>query len=400
MAIDYKDNELDLTAQVELNKNPYLIPLNANTSGWSYFYGYLQKKLDEFIKNFPYEKYNVPRNTPENELITIINKTKGFEITRDILEEFNADYDIVVNDNYDIWVKSPGKNKYAREAKYFNKDTNPNAGLDSDYYDYERRTVYRKNVVTFRFQDRFPNGKVTVEDIKMIQAYHNMTSFEGKNRVVVDGIIGTQTKQLKYPGPTATKYATVSDALDYYGQPLGRLTKDAIVSSRLFYREGFIGIIYGDQRFVISATNYDNAIAATEEGIIPRPVVEKLGDNGGGRALAIQNLIPYIPAIHDKDLQGKNMQKFPASPPLGKDWNDIGDKYVIYKNPTQANLDIEKRKVEIAKLPVNTVVYKSLTSPEEFKKQLIKERKAIIAKSQELEESFGSTGRTPSTRTQ
>ena len=37
MATNYKDNELDLTAQVELNKNPYLIPLNANTAGWSYF---------------------------------------------------------------------------------------------------------------------------------------------------------------------------------------------------------------------------------------------------------------------------------------------------------------------------------------------------------------------------
>jgi hypothetical protein len=217
-----------------------------------------------------------------------------------------------------------------------------------------------------------------------------MTSFQGANQVLIDGIIGTQTMQLYYPFPSNPNPATVSDSLDTYGRPLGRLTKDGIVSSRLLYPDGWLAILWGDQRFVVSARNYDNAIAETEEGRIPRPVVEKLGDSGGGRALAIQNLIPYIPAKHDPFLQGKNMQLFPFSTPLGKAWEDAGREPVVFKDQTQANKDIEARKKEILELKVNTIVTRTLIEKEEFKKQLLKERKAIIAKSQEFEDKFGS----------
>jgi hypothetical protein len=365
----------DLTAYVKLNTNPLLIPSGANIAGWGYLIPFLNIKVPELLKNFPYDKYpKVPRNLSEKELSVAINREYGMQITKDLVNEFNNEFIIQVNDKYDVWAPSKLQNDFN--------------DIKGDFYNLERRTIYKKNVAEFRFLERFPNGLIILKDIEDAQTYHNYTSFKCPSEVIIDRIIGTQTLQLVYPSRSHF-YIEDSEARDVYGKPLGKLRKDNIVSARPLYKSGLIGMLYGNQRYVVSAQNVDSAIFEVESGKTPRIIPEQLGETGI-LTIPFQNYTPYDPSIHDVDLQGKNKSKFPLAT-LPDAWELAGQEPVVYKDPTAINKKIKDEKLKAEKLRTSSKIKEYINAPKEVESNL-KRRSEAVKKAIEEQARNTSTG--------
>ena len=312
--------EVDLTAGVTLNRDPYLIPDGINTAGWGYFQRYL-KQL--YIDN------------PGK--LTELNTNEGFKVSQQIINDFNQNYIIKVGDTYDTWKVNQNGTK-------------------------ERITIGRQNVVSFRFLDRFPNGLIDVATVKAAQNYHLITSFSGVNRVLVDGWVGSQTAQLVYPG-RSLEYLYFSEESDINGKPLGVLTKDGVVSRRPMYKSGLIPAIWGNRRFVVDARVVDQYINNVETGVLARPIPEKIGDYGTG-LIPFEYFIPYEPSLHDATLQFKDQVKFPGAPTPG-DWEKIGQETIVYKDSTKINAFIKEQQLKDKKLRYTTDVKQTITSSKE-----------------------------------
>jgi hypothetical protein len=312
--------EVDLTAAVKLNKDPYLIPDGINTAGWSYFQRYLQKLY---------------KDNPEK--LQELNTNEGFLVSQQIINDFNQNYIINVGDSYDIW-------KVLQNGKI------------------ERVTINRPTVTSFRFLDKFPNGLIDIATVKAAQNYHLITSFSGVNRVLVDGWVGSQTSQLVYPGRYLT-YLEYSEEEDINGKPLGILTKDGIVSSRPKYKSGLIPAIWGNRRFVVDARVVDQYINNVETGVIARPIPEKIGDSGTG-VIPFEYFIPYEPSLHDATLQFKDQVKFPGAITPGS-WDTIGQETIVYKDPTKINAFIKEQQLKDKKLRYVSDVKQTITSSKE-----------------------------------
>ncbi len=309
--------EVDLTAKLILNRDPYLIPDGTNTAGWGYFQQYLQKLY---------------KDNPEK--LQELNTNEGFKVSQQIINDFNQNYIINVGDTYDVW-------KVISEGKI------------------ERVTIGRQNIVSFRFLDRFPNGLIDIATVKAAQNYHLITSFSGANRVLVDGWVGSQTAQLVYPERYLT-YLEYSEEEDINGKPLGVLTKDGIVSSRPKYKSGLIPAIWGNRRFVVDARVVDQYINNVETGVITRSVPEKIGDSGTG-LIPFEYFIPYDPLLHDGSLQFKDQVKFPGAP-TPSDWEKIGQETIVYKDSTKINAFIKEQQLKDKKLRYVSDVKQTITS--------------------------------------
>jgi hypothetical protein len=256
--------EVDLTAGVTLNRDPYLIPDGINTAGWGYFQRYLQQL---YIDN------------PEK--LNELNTNEVFKFSQQIINDFNQNYFIKVGDTYDTWKVNQNGTK-------------------------ERITIGRQNIVSFRFLDRFPNGLIDIATVKAAQNYHLITSFSGVNRVLVDGWVGSQTAQLTYPGRNLF-YLAYSDELDINEKPLGVLTKDGTVSVRPQYKSGLIPAIWGNRRFVVDARVVDQYVNNVETGKLARIIPEQLGEDGTNQ-IPEGYFIPYEPSLHDSTLQFLNQK--------------------------------------------------------------------------------------------
>jgi hypothetical protein len=309
--------EVDLTAKVTLNRDPYLIPDGINTVGWSYFQLYLQ----QLYKDHP-------------EKLQELNTNEGFKVSQQIINDFNQNYIINIGDTYDVWKVYQNGNK-------------------------ERITIGRQNVVSFRFLDRFPNGLIDIATVKAAQNYHLITSFSGVNRVLVDGWVGSQTSQLVYPGRNLF-YLAYSEEDDIKGKPLGVLTKDGIVSVRPQYKSGLIPAIWGNKRFVVDARVVDQYINNIETGAIARPIPEKIGDSGTG-LIPFEYFIPYDPLLHDATLQFKDQVKFPNAP-TPSNWDKIGQETIVYKDSAKINAFIKEQQLKDKKLRYTTDVKQTITS--------------------------------------
>jgi hypothetical protein len=335
--------EVDLTAAVKLNRDPYLIPDGTNTAGWSYFQRYLQQLY---------------KNNPEK--LQELNTNEGFKVSQQIINDFNQNYFIKVGDTYDTWKVNQNGTK-------------------------ERITISRQNIVSFRFLDRFPNGLIDIATVKAAQNYHLITSFSGVNRVLVDGWVGSQTAQLVYPGSHLI-YSAYSDELDINEKPLGVLTKDGTVSVRPQYKSGLIPAIWGNRRFVVDARVVDQYVNNVETGVLARPIPEKIGDSGTG-LIPFEYYIPYEPSLHDATLQFKDQVKFPGSPIPG-DWDKIGQETIVYKDPTKINAFIKEQQLKDKKLRYISDVKQTVTSSKaDIAKQKSLKAKAYqdsLARSKEL----------------
>lgn len=335
--------EIDLTAKVTLNRDPYLIPDGINTAGWSYFQRYLQ----QLYKDYP-------------EKLQELNTNEGFKVSQQIINDFNQKYIINVGDTYDTWKVYQNGNK-------------------------ERITIGRQNIISFRFLDRFPNGLIDIATVKAAQNYHLITSFSGVNRVLVDGWVGSQTSQLVYPGRNLF-YLAYSDELDINEKPLGVLTKDGTVSVRPQYKSGLIPAIWGNRRFVVDARVVDQYVNNVETGVLARPIPEKIGDSGTG-LIPFEYFIPYEPSLHDATLQFKDQVKFPGSPTPG-DWEKIGQETIVYKDSTKINAFIKEQQLKDKKLRYVSDVKQTITSSkEDLAKQKSLKAKAYqdsLARSKEL----------------
>ena len=312
--------DVDLTARVTLNEDPYLIPDGTNIAGWGYFQRYLQQLY---------------KNNPEK--LTELNTKEGFKVSQQIINDFNQNYIINVSDTYDVW-------KVISEGKI------------------ERITIGRQNIVSFRFLDRFPNGLINDATVRAAQNYHLLTSFSGVNRVLVDGWVGSQTSQLVYPGRTLI-YLEFSEESDINGKSLGVLTKDGVVSKRPQYKSGLIPAIWGNRRFVVDARVVDQYINNVETGVIARPIPEKIGDSGTG-LIPFEYFIPYESSLHDATLQFKDQVKFPGAPTPG-DWEKIGQKTIVYKDSAKINKVIKEQQLKDKKLRYTSDVKQTITSSKE-----------------------------------
>jgi hypothetical protein len=312
--------EVDLTAAVKLNKDPYLIPDGTNTAGWGYFQRYLQQLY---------------KNNPEK--LTELNTNEGFLVSQQIINDFNQNYIINVGDTYDVWKVNQNGTK-------------------------ERVTISRQNVISFRFLDRFPNGLINDATVKSAQNYHLITSFSGVNRVLVDGWVGSQTSQLVYPGRILT-YLEFSEESDINDKPLGVLTKDGVVSKRPQYKSGLIPAIWGNRRFVVDARVVDQYINNVETGALARPIPEKIGDSGTG-LIPFEYFIPYDPLLHDTTLQFKDQVKFPNAIAPG-DWEKIGQETIVYKDSAKINKVIKEQQLKDKKLRYTSDVKQTITSSKE-----------------------------------
>ena len=335
--------EVDLTAAVTLNEDPYLIPDGTNTAGWSYF----QQYLKQLYKDNP-------------EKLQELNTNEGFKVSQQIINDFNQNYIINVGDSYDIWKVNQNGTK-------------------------ERITIGRQNIVSFRFLDRFPNGLIDIATVKAAQNYHLITSFSGVNRVLVDGWVGSQTAQLIYPGRYLT-YLAYSEEDDIKGKPLGILTKDGTVSARPQYKSGLIPAIWGNRRFVVDARVVDQYVNNVETGVIARPIPEKIGDSGTG-LIPFEYFIPYEPSLHDATLQFKDQVKFPGAI-TPSDWEKIGQKTIVYKDSTKINAFIKEQQLKDKKLRYVSDVKQTVTSSKaDIAKQKSLKAKAYqdsLARSKEL----------------
>lgn len=345
----FNNPEVDLTAKVTLNQDPYLIPDGTNTAGWNYFQQYL-KQL--YITN------------PEK--LAELNTNNGFLISQQIINDFNKNYNISIDDSFDVW------------KVYQNGNI-------------ERKTITRKNVTSFRFLDKFPNGLIDVTTVKSAQNYHLITSFSGPNRVLVDGWVGSQTSQLVYPKKSIV-YSFASDRKDINEKPAGILTKDGIVSSRPQYKTGLIPAIWGNKRFVIDARVVDKYVNDVETGALALPIPEKIGGNPGTGLIPFEYYIPYDPLLHDSTLQFLNQKTFPgASTPTG--WYTVGQETVLYKDPAKTNAFIKEQQLKDKKLRYETDIKQSITSSKEdiAKQKLLKEaaKKDMLTRSNELAKLYG-----------
>jgi hypothetical protein len=312
-----KNPEVDLTAAVKLNEDPYLIPDGTNVAGWSYFQQYL-KQL--YINN------------PGK--LTELNTNEGLKVSQQIINDFNQNYIINIGDRYDVW-------KVISEGKI------------------ERITIGRQNVISFRFLDRFPNGLINTTTVEAAQNYHLLTSFSGVNRVLVDGWVGSQTAQLIYPG-RRLEYLYYSKESDIKGKPLGVLTKDGVVSKRPMYKSGLIPAIWGNRRFVVDARVVDQYINDVETGVLARPIPEKIGD-AGDSLVPFEYFIPYEPSLHDATLQFKDQVNFPGAT-IPSDWEKIGQETIVYKDSTKINKIIKEQQLKDQKLRYVSDVKQTITS--------------------------------------
>lgn len=342
--------DIDLTAGVTLNKNPYLIPAGTNISGWSYFQQYLKKLY---------------KDNPEK--LTELNTNEGFKVSQQIINNFNQNYFITIGDSYDIHVGGLSGGKPTR------------------------KTITRKNVASFKFLDRFPNGLIDDATVRAAQNYHLLTSFSGSNRVLVDGWVGSQTSQLVYPQRNLY-YLAASNGTDLNGKPLGILTKDGIVSSRPEYTEGLIPAIWGNQKFVIDAKIVDQYVNDVETGALTLPIPGKIGGNPGTALIPFEYFIPYNESIHNSSLQFLNQGRFGGAPtPAG--WYTVGFEPIPYKDSTKTNNIIKEQQLKNQKLRSETIIKQNITSSgEDLKKQnLLKEnaKKDALVRSNELAKLYG-----------
>lgn len=342
--------DVDLTAGVTLNRDPYLIPEGTNTSGWGYFQQYLQKLY---------------KDNPEK--LQELNTNEGFKVSQQIINDFNQNYIITIGDSYDVW----------EGGLLGGKPT--------------RKTIIRKNIASFRFLDKFPNGLIDVATVEAAQRYHLLTSFSGPNRVLVDGWVGSQTAQLVYPQRFLT-YLAASNGTDLKGKPLGILTKDGIVSSRPEYKTGLIPVIWGNQRFVVDAGVVDKYVNDVETGVLTPPIPEKIGGNPGTSLIPLEYFIPYNPSIHNSSLQFKNQGNFPGATAPG-DWEKIGKETQVYKDSTTINAFIKEQQLKDKKLRYISDIKQNITSSgEDLKKQnLLKTnaKKDALIRSNELAKLYG-----------
>jgi hypothetical protein len=323
--------DVDLTKAVTLNQNPLLIPEGTNVSGWVYFQNYLAKLYKDN-----------PNKAKE------LNSKEGFLLSQQIIRDFNTNYIINIDDTFDIWVPSNKQNKYT--------------SYESNQFNVERKTITRKNVASFRFLDKFPNGLIDVATVKAAQNYHLLTSFSGDNRVLVDGWVGSQTAQLKYPGREAI-YLRESETVDVNNRPLGILTKDGIVSNRPQYKTGLIPVVWGNQRYVIDARVVDQYIEGVESGRIPRFISEQLSESGITH-IPLEYYIPYDSTLHDATLQFKDQVKFEGAPKPNK-WDIIGQEPVVYKDPAKTNAFIKAQQLKDKKLRYISDIKQTITSSKE-----------------------------------
>jgi hypothetical protein len=338
-----KNPDVDLTAEVTLNRDPYLIPDGTNTAGWGYFQRYL-KQL--YIDN------------PEK--LTELNTNEGFKVSQQIINYFNQNYIINIDDSYEVWdIPSSGNITV--------------------------KTIKRKNVASFRFLDRFPNGLINTTTVEAAQNYHLITSFSGVNRVLVDGWVGSQTAQLVYPG-RRIEYLYFSEKSDKRGKPLGELTKDGIISKRPMYKSGLIPVIWGNRRFVVDARVVDQYVNNVETGKLARIIPEQLGEDGINQ-IPEGYFIPYEPSLHDSTLQFKDQVKFPNAK-IPDNWEKIGQETIVYKDSTTVNKIIKEQQLKDKKLRYVSDVKQTITSSKvDIAKQKSLKAKAhqdSLARSKEL----------------
>lgn len=192
--------------------------------------------------------------------------------------------------------------------------------------------------------DDYKNLKlITQDNIKAAQTFHN----KNDSRVKIDGWVGSETSQLKYPIPFiyyVTAPPKINEAyIDKKGKtiipPPTQLLKD---------KYGWLPIIWGNKQFVVSA-----------------PTFEKYYFEGGNTIMMNQNdyrfNIPYSEFI----LYNENTHKDKLQE-VSKEWYTIGQNTEITKNAAQIELQREANNVKAnvnklstdIKLKINTATSK------------------------------------------